>query len=83
MNPEQVQEYVEILRASKTAADTESAEKRVAAIWFVMDGPTQTAALVAACRENLLEPRVTKSGSTLYPVVHHDKVIWVTIPDRD
>jgi hypothetical protein len=39
--------------------------------------------MVAACRENLVEPRVTKSGTKLYPVVQEGRVIWVTVPDRD
>lgn len=81
-----VDAYLVALRSALAAPcqdQREAAEKKAASMWFVMDIATQNAALVEAARHGLLEPRVDRHGLTLHPVVRHDKLIWVTIPDRE
>lgn len=81
-----VDAYTASLRASRAREDLhdrEAAEKKAASIWFVMNPETQKAAEIAAARAGLLEPRRDRHGLTLYPVVRDDRLVWVTIPDRD
>lgn len=86
IDAELVAAYVAALGVERAATgkhDGEAAQQKVASIWFVMEIETQKAATLEAARAGLLEPRTDRQGNKLYPVVRGDRVVWVTVPDRD